>query len=78
MNSMSVDLKTLYQKRTNGVEGVRWNLTSPLLKKQQHTTQSIHPLFVWPLHSDLSFDEFFNLDIRETVTFYKTNNVGFI
>lgn len=74
---MSVDLKTLYQKRTNGVEGVRWNLTSQLLK-QQHSTQSIHPLFVWPLHSDLSFDEFFNLDIRETVSFYETNNVGFI
>lgn len=75
---MSVDLKTLYQKRTNGVEGVRWNLTSPLFKKKQHSTQSINPLFVWPLHSDLSFDEFFNLDIRETVSFYETNNVGFI
>lgn len=75
---MSVDLKTLYQKRTNGVEGVRWNLTSPLKKNQQHSTQSIHPLFVWPLHSDLSFDEFFNLEIRETVSFYETNDVGFI
>lgn len=75
---MSVNLKTLYQKRTNGVEGVRWNLTFPLFKKKQHSTQSIHPLFVWPLHSDLSFDEFFNLDIRETVSFYETNDVGFI
>lgn len=73
---MSVDLKTLYQKRTNGVEGVRWNLTSPLLKKKNNIQPS--PLFVWPLHSDLSFDEFFNLDIRETVSFYETNNVGFI
>lgn len=76
---MSVDLKTLYQKRTNGVEGVRWNLTSPLFKKKNNNIQpSLHPLFVWPLHSDLSFDEFFNLDIRETVSFYETNNVGFI
>lgn len=76
---MSVDLKTLYQNAPTEWKGLggTWLLHFKK-KKQQHSTQSIHPLFVWPLHSDLSFDEFFNLDIRETVTFYETNNVGFI
>lgn len=38
---MSVDLKTLYQKRNNGVEGVRWNLTSPLKKKNNNIQPSL-------------------------------------
>lgn len=77
---MSVDLKTLYQKRTNGVEGVRWNLTSPLFKKKNNNIQPSLSIHFLSGPSTLTFllMNFLYLDIRETVSFYETNNVGFI